>query len=219
MTFELLHQRPDAHVPGVALPLLDPLRTFCSSGLPLGNQTLEQYVRETRDPEMARVLYWSNAVNAKVAATVKNVAPFRGVLESLRAIRAQSDAICVSQTPTEALTREWSEHGLLDFVAVIAGQELGSKAEHLAMATRNRYPADRVLMIGDAPGDLKAARTVGAHFFPIDPGREETSWERFRGEAYPRFLDGTYDRHYETALVDAFEALLPDTPPWPTVSM
>lgn len=33
-------------------------------------------------------------------------------------------------------------------------------------------------MIGDAPGDLKAARGNGALFFPVNPGDEEESWKR-----------------------------------------
>ena len=213
-TFELLHNRPDVAATGVALPPLAPLKTFCESGLPLGNPTLEQYVRDTGDREMERVLRWSQDVNVVVARTVKGIPPFHWVMESLEAIRSHSDAICVSQTPTEALVREWEENRLMGYVAVIAGQELGTKAEHLTMATQGRYPARRVLMIGDAPGDLKAARHVGACFYPINPGQEEASWKRFLDDAYQRFLSGTYDHTYEAALVRQFDALLPETPPW-----
>jgi phosphoglycolate phosphatase-like HAD superfamily hydrolase len=213
-TFELLHNRPEARASGIELPPLAPLKRYCESGLALGNPTLETYARETRDPEMARILQWSKDVNARVAEVVKKVPPFRWVIESLKEIRKHSDAICVSQTPAEALIREWEANDLVEYVTVIAGQELGTKAEHLTMATQGRYPADRVLMIGDAPGDLKAARQVGAHFFPIDPGHEEASWELFFKVAYALFLDGAYTHDYEAALVRRFEALLPDTPPW-----
>ncbi|MDT7723259.1 MAG: hypothetical protein QOE94_4270, partial [Mycobacterium sp.] len=41
------------------------------------------------------------------------------------------------------------------------------------------YAKNKVLMIGDAPGDLKAAKGAGTLFFPINPGHEEASWERF----------------------------------------
>ncbi|MEI6148614.1 MAG: HAD family hydrolase [bacterium] len=213
-TFELLNDRAEVRNSGVKLPATAPLKKYCESGLALGHPTLEAYVRETRDTEMERVLTWSKSVNARVAAVVKNVAPFRWAIESLEDIRNNSDAICVSQTPTEALVREWKEHRLLGYVRVIAGQELGTKSEHLTMATQGRYPADRVLMIGDAPGDLKAARQVGARFFPIDPGHEEASWELFHKTVYNRFLGGTYTSGEENALVQRFEALLPDTPPW-----
>lgn len=214
--FDLLRHHPDVRRAGFQLPSTRALREFCESGLPLGNPALEQRVAETRDPELKLLLDWSLAVNESVARTVKNIKPFRWVLESLEAIRTHSDAICVSQTPTEALVREWEEHDLLKYVSVIAGQELGTKAEHLTLATSGRTPPDRVLMIGDAPGDLKAATAVGAHFFPINPGHEEASWECFHREAYPRFLDGRYDKAYEDALVKQFKTLLPERPPWET---
>ena len=102
----------------------------------------------------------------------------------------------------------------MSFVSLIAGQELGTKAEHLTLATQGRYRTGRVLMIGDAPGDLKAARQVGARFFPINPGHEEASWETFCKEAFPRFLNGTYSLPYEDDLIRQFNALLPETPPW-----
>ena len=50
--------------------------------------------------------------------------------------------------------------------------------------------------------------------YPINPGREEISWERFRKEAYDKFMNKTYKGAYEAALINEFEALLPDTPPW-----
>lgn len=215
-TFDLLRDHPEVRRTGFQLPSTGALRDFCESGLPLGNPALEKRVAETGDPELAQLLSWSLAVNEAVARTVRNIKPFKWVLESLEMIRTHSDVICVSQTPTEALVREWEEHDLLQYVEVIAGQELGTKAEHLTLATSGRYKPDRVLMIGDAPGDLKAARTVGAHFFPINPGQEESSWKRFQSEAYERFLTDRYDERYEAALVEEFKALLPETPPWVT---
>jgi len=213
-TFELLADHPDVRRTGFSPPPTESLRKFCLSGLPLGNPALETLARETGDPELERILAWSLAVNREVARTVRNIKPFRWVLESLEEIRKNSDAICVSQTPTEALVREWEEHDLVKYVTVIAGQELGTKAEHLTLATRGRYPADRVLMIGDAPGDRQAALAVGARFYPINPGQEEPSWERFHREAYGRFLANRYNDAYETALIRQFDSLLPETPPW-----
>jgi phosphoglycolate phosphatase-like HAD superfamily hydrolase len=213
-TFELLHEHPDAQRSGIPLPPTKALRDFCDSGLPLGNPALEQLAQTTGDPELRRLLDWSVAVNQAVAEKVRNIKPFPGVMESLGLIRSHSDAICVSQTPTEALVREWEEHEILDYVTVIAGQELGTKAEHLALATRGRYKPNRVLMIGDAPGDMKAAIAVGAHFFPINPGHEEASWEHFHREAYGRFLENRYEANYEAMLIRRFQELLPSTPPW-----
>jgi hypothetical protein len=69
-------------------------------------------------------------------------------------------------------------------------------------------------MIGDAPGDLKAAKANGAWFYPINPGNEAESWKRLLEQALERFLEGRYGGAYEDARIAEFEALLPDTPPW-----
>lgn len=212
--FDMLPDYPGVKESGVRMPATESLRQFCASGLPMGNPALETVVAETGDQELALVLKWSLAVNDEIARIVKNIKPYRWVKESFGEIAKHSDAVCVSQTPTEALVREWEENGMLDDVAVIAGQELGTKTEHLRLATQGRYAQDRIMMIGDAPGDLKAAREAGAHFFPINPGHEDASWELFYREAYKRFLKGTFGGDYEKALVEKFNALLPDTPPW-----
>jgi len=61
---------------------------------------------------------------------------------------------------------------------------------------------------------MKAARANDALFFPVNPGSEEESWERFYNEARDRFLSGTYAGSYEEKLVAEFETFLPEIPPW-----
>jgi len=69
-------------------------------------------------------------------------------------------------------------------------------------------------MIGDALGDLHAATANDALFYPIDPGFEDQSWQRFFEEALPRFFAGTYAGRYMDAQIERFQALLPERPPW-----
>jgi hypothetical protein len=71
-----------------------------------------------------------------------------------------------------------------------------------------------VLMIGDAPGDMKAAKANDMLFFPIIPGHESESWKRFHDEAADKFFAGTYAGEYEEALIAEFMTYLPSTPPW-----
>jgi len=213
-TFDLVRNRKSVLDSGVIVPELQSLRTFIGSGHALSNPEIEKTVKVTGDKELAIVLKWSKDVNALVDKIVKNVHPFKWVRESMDKIHANSDAICVSQTPTEALAREWEEHGLVKFVTVIAGQELGTKGEHISMATKGKYAPHMILMIGDATGDKKAAKENGALFYPINPGHEEASWERFQREAYAKFLAGTYAGKYEEKVTAEFDALLPETPPW-----
>src|SRR6185295_11332953 len=134
---------------------------------------------------------WSDSVNKAVEDIVHGVPPFPLVRESLAKLNQSADAMCISQTPSDALKREWAEHGIDKFVKMIAGQEMGTKTEHLKFAATGKYAPNKVLMIGDAPGDFKAAKSNNALFFPINPGAEEKSWERLPTEALDRFLKGT----------------------------
>ena len=212
--FDLLEERPEVQRRGVRIPRVQPIRDWIERETKLSNASLAAQVEETGDEILKKGLAWSEAVNATIADMVYGVPPFPLFRESLEKMTAQADTIVVSQTPNEALEREWEEHDIARHVAIIAGQERGSKTEHIRLASQGKYENGRVLMIGDAPGDMKAARTNNALFFPVNPGAEEASWERFHDEALDRFFAGTYAGDYEQALVDEFEKLLPEVPPW-----
>ncbi len=184
----------------------------------LSNDGLRRAIDAAQNPEAKRqlelVLTWSLRVNEMVTEIVKGIPPFPHVQPCLEKMAARADLICCSATPNEALVREWQEHGIETYPQVIAGQEMGSKAEHLKYAAGGKYPDNHVLMIGDAPGDLKAARAAGALFYPINPGHEDASWKRLHDEAFDRFLAGEYAGDYEASLIAEFDAYLPETPPW-----
>jgi phosphoglycolate phosphatase-like HAD superfamily hydrolase len=212
---DLLADRPEVRRRGFRLPPLHGLRDWIARESKLGNPTLKLEVDKTHDPDLTLTYEWSAEVNRNVEAIVKDVPPFPLVRESLEKMRGEADVMVVSATPGEALKREWEEHGLSGFVGLIAGQELGSKKEHLALAAApDRYARDRVLMVGDAPGDRKAAEANGVLFYPINPGREDESWQQFHDDALPRFFAGTYAGDYMNQRIKEFEALLPETPPW-----
>jgi len=214
MVFDLLRERPEVQRRRVSIPQAPKIREFIASGLPLSNESLKQRVAETGDPELEQALAWSKAVNASIADMVHGVPPFPYVRESLELLNGKADMIVVSQTPGEALVREWKEHGIEHYAKVVAGQEMGSKADHIRLASQGKYADDHKLMIGDAPGDLDAARANNALFFPINPGHEEESWQRFYEEGLRRFLEGSFDGAYEAALIADFQKALPDIPPW-----
>jgi phosphoglycolate phosphatase-like HAD superfamily hydrolase len=214
LVFDLLADRAEVQRRGIKLPKVPTLREWATTEKQLSNISLEAAVQKTGDPILKQALAWSEAVNATIADMVHDVPPFPFVRESFEALGPQADMICVSQTPGEALNREWQEHEIDGYAAVIAGQEMGSKTEHLKLAAGGKYGADHCLMIGDAPGDFKAARANGFLFYPIDPGSEDASWQRFHDEAMPRFLTGAYAGDYEKKLIEEFEAILPEAPPW-----
>jgi phosphoglycolate phosphatase-like HAD superfamily hydrolase len=212
-TFERLAETDAVRAAGVALPDLAGLRAYCESGVPLGNPTLASEAARTGDAELRRVLAWSEAVNADIEARMNPAPPFAWAARALALIRERSDAMVISQTPLEALEREWRLHGLAGTVGLVAGQEAGSKTEQLRAVAAGRYRPDRVIVLGDAPGDREAALACGAWFYPIMPGREEASWERFCREDYDRFLAGTFGPRDAAELAAAFDAALPDAPP------
>jgi phosphoglycolate phosphatase-like HAD superfamily hydrolase len=209
----LLGERPQIKARGVKMPDLVALEDWIARETKLGNATLNAEVKNG-NTGLAQVKVWSDAVNAAVADIVHGVPPFPLVRESLLKLSAKADAMCISQTPAEALKREWAEHGIDQFVAGIAGQEMGTKTEHIKFAAAGKYAPERILMIGDAPGDFSAAKKNGALFFPIVPGHEEDSWKRLHDEALDRFFAGTYAGAYEAALVREFDASLPERPHW-----
>ena len=217
MTLDLLEERREVRERHVTVPRLAAMRDWIAVEPKPSNPALETAIRAADDgagPELKRVLDWSQAVNAAIADMVRGVPPFPWVRESLEEAFARADIIVVSATPTAALEQEWAEHDIARYAALIAGQEMGKKAEHLQRTTQGPYARSNVLMIGDARGDFEAARANGALFYPINPGAESESWEQFAHEALDRFFAGRYAGDYEASLIARFEALLPGTPPW-----
>lgn len=212
--FELLAERDEVKARKAVIPDLTPLIEWTKKETKLGNPALEKYAAEINDPIISLSLKWSKAVNTDITEMVYGIPPFPFMAESLEKIYGKADAIVVSQTPVEALTREWKENNIDKYVSIIAGQEYGTKTEHLKFAAKGKYEDHRILMIGDAPGDYKAAKDNGVLFFPVNPGHEEDSWQRFYEESLDKFFEGTYSGDYEKSLIDEFEKYLPENPPW-----
>jgi len=213
-TLDLLRERPEVRRRGAQVPGADSLRKWVSEETRLGNPALQAKVEETGDPFLRQVLEWSLAVNAAIAAMGQGVEPFPGVRECLEKAGARADLIVVSQTPLEALEREWREHGMDRLVRFICAQEHGTKSKHLELTAGGKYPPDHVLMIGDAYGDLQAAQSNAALFFPIHPGKEDVSWQDLQGDGLERFFAGAFAGEYQRCLLETFKSLLPENPPW-----
>ena len=212
--FDLLRDRKAVRDRGVLLPSLDALNSWTQRETKLGNPGLQNEIERSDSAELKKVMEWSLDINERVAQVVKGVKPFPFLVESLEKLKNAADMIVVSSTPAEALLREWEENKIDRYVRIIAGQEMGSKKEHLQLTTDGKYAEGHVLMIGDAPGDLKAAKANGALFYPIIPGFEESSWERFYNEIIDLYLNGKYTPELETEFISAFHSQLPENPSW-----
>ena len=214
MVFDLLSDWKEVKKRRVQIPKVQSLRNWVSQTTRLDQVLLQAKVEEYNDPDLKQALEWSQAINASVADMVRNVPPFPHVQESLDKISQWADIIVCSAMPYEGLKREWEEYDLARYIRVFAGQEMGSKKEHINLCAKNKYKRENVLMIGDAPGDMRAARANNAKFYPVNPGYEEQSWEIFFKDASDRFFEGNYSQKYEAKLVQDFEKLLPGKPPW-----
>ncbi|REJ89374.1 MAG: HAD family hydrolase [Planctomycetota bacterium] len=211
---DLLEQRAEVKARDFTVPRWQGVRDWVDRETKLGTKTIGPEAEKTGDPDLKLGFAWSSAVDDAIAEMVQGVPPFPGVRESLEKMQGRADMIVCSATPNRALQQEWEEHKIDRYVQCICGQEAGSKQQSLGSAKEQGYSEDRVLMIGDAPGDMKAAKAVGALFFPINPGHEEASWESFLGEAMERFFEGRYAGEYEAALIAEFDGYLPEQPPW-----
>ena len=218
-TLQWLQRRPEVQQRGVQIEVPQSLIDWVARETKLGNPALTAEVERTGDPALTQTLEWSLAINKTIDFIVdKGVPPFPFVRESLDKMRGKADVLVVSATPQEALVREWEEQNIVQYVAAICGQEMGTKKESLERAKQiGNYVGDSILMIGDAPGDHKAAVANGALFFPINPGAEEQSWQRLYEEGLDHFFGGTFAGSYQQALLDEFDRFLPSTPPWRTV--
>jgi phosphoglycolate phosphatase-like HAD superfamily hydrolase len=203
-TFDLLNERPEVQARGVKVPEAPNLRRWLETESKLGNPALEAYCAAHDEEDMHRTLAWSKAVNNTVKDIVSSgLPPFPYVRESLIKAGPKADLMVCSATPVVALR-----------VFTIAGQEQGKKSEHIAYASEGRYEKTHILMVGDAPGDQKAAEANGALFYPINPGHEDASWKRFHDEALDKFFAGEYAGDYEARVIAEFQQYLPETPPW-----
>jgi phosphoglycolate phosphatase-like HAD superfamily hydrolase len=211
-TLERLAQRPEVQARGVEIRRPAGLIHWLQTETKLANAALAAAVEKTQDPDLAQALSWSEAVNQTIERFVRGVPPFPLVRDCLEKLAPQADLLVVSATPSDALEREWSEHGLARYVRAIGGQDQGTKKQLLTLAAE--YPAHHALMIGDAPGDHQAAVANQALFFPINPGAEEESWRRLHAEGIDRFLAGTFAGAYQDELLAQFEQRLPSTAPW-----
>lgn len=212
---DLLRERADVRARGFEPMELKELDAWVARETKLGNPALAKEVEATGNAELKLMLDWSLEVNARVADMVSGVGPFPCVMDVLEQGSQRADMIVVSQTPLEALEREWEENGMTPYVNLIAGQEHGTKSEHIRYATEGKgYASDQILKVGDAPGDYKAAMDNHALYYPIIPGQEAQSWKRLLDEGLGRFFAGTFAGDYQQMLIGEFDAALPEKPHW-----
>lgn len=212
--FELLRDKKTVKEKDFQLPDFSGVADWVNTTGQLSNASLQESIKVSFDTSKEKTLLWSKAVNDGISKSDMDGSPYKGVREALEKVQQHADIVVISSANGEALNKEWNEHGLAPLLRVLAGQEMGPKAACIGYAKEGRYDNKHVLMVGDAPGDLNAAKENGVFYYPIIPGREAESWKRFYDEAFDKFISGTYEGEYQNLLINEFNEALSSELPW-----
>ncbi|MBQ8201263.1 MAG: HAD family hydrolase [Clostridia bacterium] len=185
---------------------LQTLLDWAENSPELSNDALSRAVEANPESvSLRKALRWSKAVNASIVALPEETKlPFPLAKEGLAFAHTQADVAIVSSANRAAVLEEWELHGLLPHTDIVLAQDVGSKAYCIAELLRKGYDPHKVLMVGDAPGDLQAAQKNGVGYFPILVRHEKASWQEFMDEGFGRLLNGTYAGEYQQQKIDAF---------------
>ncbi len=182
---------------------LEDLTAWVNSGAAPSNDALQKAIDETGSPILKKALSWSKAVNAAIVKLPEELKkPFEGAKEGLAAASEFADVAIVSSANRDAVVEEWTKFKLLDHVDIMLAQDMGSKAHCIAEMLKFGYDPQKVLMVGDAPGDQDAAKQNGVHYYPILVRHEAASWAHIP-DAFAKLRAGEYSEA-EKGYVEAF---------------
>ena len=185
---------------------LDSLDKWVSITNELSNNALTKAIEE--NPEsicLKKALSWSNAVNASIKKLPQEkVLPYEMVKEALIFAHERADIAIVSSANLGAVMEEWERHELLPHVDIVLAQNAGTKAYCIQELLKKGYDKKNVVMCGDAPGDLEAAKVNGVFYYPIKVRHEKESWIEFIEKGFNHLVNGTYDGGYQEEKIREF---------------
>ena len=179
------------------IPGVKALQHWADTAPALSNDGVIKAAAEATDAEakaiFEKALSWSKAVNAAIVQLPEELkVPYEGAKEGLAAAHEFADVAMVSSANRDAVEEEWSKFGLLEHTDIVLAQDIGSKAACIAEMMKFGYDPDKVVMIGDAPGDSDAAKKNGVHYYPILVGHEKESWDEAILVAFAKLREGAY---------------------------
>ncbi len=184
---------------------LDGLVYWAENTAETSNASLEKEIERTGSHCLKKALSWSLALNRAIDALDDGQKkPFAGVKETLEKMHVFADVAIVSSANRSAVTEEWTKYGLINSVDIMLTQEDGNKAHCISEMKKKGYGKGKVLMVGDAEGDCKAAEANGVLFYPILVKHEAESWRKLSEEAIGLFRDGLIDEEYAKNLIERF---------------
>ncbi len=177
---------------------VDELINWVERSPELSNQSLREEIKRTNYQILNKALYWSDAVNHLIDSLPDNEKmPFKGVAECLEKAYEFADIAIVSSANEEAVTEEWKRCGLYRYTDLLLCQNAGNKTYCISELKKKGYEKERILMIGDAPGDQVAAEKNGVLFYPVLVRQEAESWKELLHTGISIFKNGTYQSYGE----------------------
>lgn len=167
----------------------------------LSNQSLEREIAKDDAESLKLALKWSERVNQAIANDKGNTKPFDNVRDTLEKMHQLGKVYVVSSANRDAVEDEWATHHLTEHVDDMYCQDRGKKATVIANLIKDGAAPESIVMVGDSPGDLDAARVNDCWFYPILVNHEAESWKKLQTEIIQQVADGTYN---DTAFVEEF---------------
>ena len=180
------------------------LKNWVATTGSLSNASLKELLVKQPSKDLELALEWSNQVNQGIKNYSGPVLAFLGVHKGLEKMSQSGKVYVVSSANKEAVKEEWADQGLLDFVEGLYCQDCGKKEDVIKLLIDEGYDPDKILMIGDSPGDLKAAELNQVHFYPILVGQEMYSWAQLTEKVVEDFINQRYTTNCEADLVNIF---------------
>ena len=176
---------------------IDALQHWADTAPALSNDGAAKAAAAAEDADaklvLTKALNWSKAVNAAIVELDESLkVPYDGAKEGLAAAHAFADVAMVSSANRDAVEEEWGKFGLLDHTDIVLAQDVGSKAACIKEMLKFGYDPDKVVMVGDAPGDCDAAEKNGVHYYPILVNHEKESWDEAIAVAFGKLQSGEY---------------------------
>ena len=190
------------------LPDLTDLRAYVAGESKYSPATLKRWLEAHPSSELEKVLRWSDRADVLFARACEGLMPYPGVREALLTAHQKAAVAVVSSAAKAGLEKDWAAGGLTPCVDLLMSQEDGSKTAQLRKAMAQCGEGVAALMLGDTDSDGVSAHEAGAMFYPIMPGDEQASWQRFREEILPLFLAGKYDQQQEAKYYGQLKAML-----------
>lgn len=184
-----------------AIDGIDDLIYWSENADELSNASLKKEIKKSPEKEIFKLaLKWSENVNEAIKKLPESeIKPFPLVKEALKLAHEKADVAIVSSANLGAVLDEWEKHGLLEHTDIVLTQNVGSKAFCISELLKKGYDNKKVVMCGDAPGDLKAAESNKVYYFPILVKNEEKSWQGFINQGFSHLLNDSYEE-YETII-------------------